>query len=114
MTLYCSGCGVALPGGARFCSACGKPVFEPGSAGLGFASAPRPPFVRPLAGRKVAGVCLALANQYGWDVTWTRVIAVLLAIGVFPIGLVAYFVFWVVVPQEPLPASAITNLNTTT
>ena len=57
--------------------------------------------MRPLAGRKLAGVCQGLANQYGWDVTLTRVIAVLLAVLVFPIGEVAYVLFWVMVPEEP-------------
>jgi phage shock protein C len=116
MALYCSGCGAAQPGGANFCSACGRAVVEPGSSGSGFGSvpaSPRPPLVRPLVGRKVAGVCRGLANQYGWDVTLTRIIAVLLAVAIFPVGLVAYFVFWLIVPEEPLPAPAITNLNTT-
>jgi phage shock protein C len=69
---------------------------------------------RPLAGRKLAGVCRGLANQYGWDVTLTRVIAVLLAILVFPIGEVAYVLFWVMVPEEPRTVAPTTNLNITT
>jgi phage shock protein C len=116
MALYCSGCGVPLPADARFCSACGKPVIEPGSAA--FASRPPSPpwgpLTRPLAGRKLAGVCRGLANQYGWDVTLTRVIAVLLAVLVFPIGEVAYVLFWVMVPEEPRTVAPTTNLNTTT
>jgi phage shock protein C len=116
MALFCSGCGASLTGDARFCSACGKPVTEPGSAG--FASRPVSPawgpLVRPLAGRKLAGVCRGLANQYGWDVTLTRVIAVLLAILVFPIGEVAYVLFWVMVPEEQRTIAPTTNLNTTT
>jgi phage shock protein C len=69
--------------------------------------------MRPLAGRKLAGVCRGLANQYGWDVTLTRVIAVLLAVLVFPVGLVAYVLFWVMVPEEPRAVVPSTNLNTT-
>ncbi len=57
--------------------------------------------MRPLAGRKLAGVCQGLANQYGWDVTLIRVIAVLLAVVAFPIGFVAYLVFWLMVPEQP-------------
>ncbi len=115
MALYCSGCGVSLSPDARFCSACGKAVIAPGAA-----FAPRPasppwgPLIRPLAGRKLAGVCRGLANHYGWDVTLTRVIAVLLAVLVFPIGLVAYVLFWVMVPEEPRAVAPVTNLNTTT
>jgi phage shock protein C len=106
MALFCSGCGASLTGDARFCSACGKPVIEPGSA----AFASRPP--SPPWG--LAGVCQGLANQYGWDVTLTRVIAVLLAVLVFPIGEVAYVLFWVMVPEEPRTVAPTTNLNITT
>jgi phage shock protein C len=114
MALYCSGCGVSLPVDARFCSACGKAVCDAAA----FASRPPSPswgsLTRPLAGRKLAGVCRGLANQYGWDVTLIRVIAVLLAILVFPIGEVAYVLFWVMVPEEPRMVAPTTNLNTTT
>jgi phage shock protein C len=37
-----------------------------------------------------------------WDVTWVRVITVLLAIFGGGAGIVAYVVFWVVMPEEPL------------
>jgi len=59
--------------------------------------------IRPRAGRMIAGVCQGLANSYAWDVTWVRVIAVLLAIFGGGVGLIAYLVFWVVMPEEPLP-----------
>jgi phage shock protein C len=116
MALYCSGCGASLPGDARFCSACGKAVIEPGAAAFASrpASPPWGPLTRPLAGRKLAGVCRGLANQYGWDVTLIRIIAVVLAVFVFPVGLVAYVLFWVMVPEEPQAVVPTTNLNTTT
>src|ERR1700722_13063976 len=113
MASYCSACGVSLPGGARFCSACGKPVTVPGVACATTSDWARFS-VRPRAGRKLAGVCQGLANQYGWDVTLTRVIAVVLAILVFPIGEVAYVLFWVMVPEEPRTVAPTTNLNITT
>jgi len=116
MALYCSGCGVSLAADARFCSACGKAVVEPGVAA--FTSRPVSPswgsLMRPQAGRKLAGVCRGLANQYGWDVTLIRVIAIVLALLAFPIGEVAYVLFWVMVPEEPRPVASSTNLNTTT
>jgi phage shock protein C len=111
MALFCSGCGVTLGDGARFCSACGKQV--PGSALA--AAVNRGPLTRPVTGRKIAGVCQGLANYYGWDVNLTRVIAALLTVAIIPLGLIAYALFWVVVPEEAAPASvAITPLNTTT
>jgi phage shock protein C len=114
MALYCSGCGASLPGDARFCSACGKAVIETAAFASRPPSPPWGPLTRPLAGRKLAGVCRGLANHYGWDVTLIRVIAVLLAILVFPIGEVAYVLFWVMVPEEPRAVAPSTNLNTTT
>jgi phage shock protein C len=53
-------------------------------------------------GRMIAGVCQGLANTYMWDVVWVRVITVLLAIFGGGIGLVAYVVFWIVMPEERL------------
>jgi phage shock protein C len=69
--------------------------------------------MRPRTGRKLAGVCQGLANHYGWDVTMTRVIAVLLAVATFPIGLVAYVLFWVLLPDEPQATTAVSSLSTT-
>jgi phage shock protein C len=109
MASYCAACGATLPGDARFCSSCGKPVVQPGAAAY---MGPRGPLTRPRAGRKIAGVCQGLANQYGWDITWTRVITVLLAVLVFPIGLLMYGLFWLIMPEEPLPVAATTSLNT--
>jgi phage shock protein C len=99
MASYCAGCGASLPDGARFCSACGKAV----SLGR---------LARPRVGRKVAGVCLGLATRYRWDVTLTRVIAVLLAVAVFPFGVIAYLVLWVMIPQEVPLLPAATHLDT--
>jgi phage shock protein C len=58
--------------------------------------------IRPRAGRMVAGVCQGLANNYAWDVTWVRVITVLLTIFGGGAGLIGYIVFWIVMPEEPL------------
>jgi phage shock protein C len=114
MASYCSACGVSLPGGARFCSACGKPVTAPGVASSTASDWSRLSF-RPRAGRKLAGVCQGLANQYGWDVTLTRVIAVVLAIMVFPVGLLAYGLLWLMMPEEQLVLPAATHqLDTAT
>jgi phage shock protein C len=106
MASYCVACGVSLPGGACFCSACGRPVTEPG-----FAAGPARPLTRPLVGRKLAGVCQGLANQLGWDVTLVRVIAVVLAVFTFPIGLLLYGVMWLVMPEEARALPATTHLD---
>jgi len=56
--------------------------------------------IRPLKGRKVAGVALALANYFEIDVTLMRLIWVFLLIpGGFP-GFVPYFICWLVIPSQ--------------
>jgi phage shock protein C len=72
------------------------------------------PLVRPINGRKIAGVCLGIANQFGWDVILVRVIAALLGVFTFPIVVLVYLLMWVIVPEEPRTAPPVTTLDTTT
>jgi phage shock protein PspC (stress-responsive transcriptional regulator) len=85
-----------LPPSARFCSSCGAVVpaatYIPGRS-----------LVRPIAGRQIAGVCIGLAQTYGWDVALVRIFTV---IGLFfSCGLVAvaYLAGWIGIPEEPVP-----------
>jgi phage shock protein PspC (stress-responsive transcriptional regulator) len=53
-------------------------------------------------GRQIAGVCIALAQAYGWDVALVRIFTV---IGFFCSGglvAVAYLAGWIGIPEEPL------------
>ena len=77
---------------ARFCSNCGAAAHLTHGG----------PLIRPRIGRQVGGVCMALAQSYGWDVTVVRIIAILAV--VFSSGLVgiAYLAAWVGIPEEPL------------
>jgi len=95
MAVFCQRCGTGLPSGARFCSSCGAVVpvatYAPGR-----------PLVRPIVGRQIAGVCIALAQAYGWDVALVRIFTV---IGFFCSGglvAVAYLAGWIGIPEEPL------------
>jgi len=95
MAFFCHRCGTGLPPGARFCSNCGTVVnMAAPHAGV--------PLVRPIVGRQIAGVCLAIARSNGWDVTLIRVLTVLGCI--FTSGLVgvAYLAGWIGIPEEPL------------
>lgn len=59
--------------------------------------------VRPLWGRMVAGVCIGVAQAYGWDVALVRILAV---VGMFCSGglvAVAYLAGWIGIPEEPVP-----------
>ena len=94
MAVYCNRCGTGLPSSARFCSNCGNviPVAH---------TMPGRPLVRPIVGRQIAGVCLALAQANGWDVAVVRILTVL---GFFFSGGfvgVAYVAGWIGIPEEP-------------
>ncbi|MGD0730018.1 MAG: PspC domain-containing protein [Terracidiphilus sp.] len=96
MAVFCNRCGTGLPPSARFCSNCG--------AVIAYAQPmPGKPLVRPRVGRQIAGVCLALAQSNGWDVTVVRILTV---VGFFlTSGLVgvAYLAGWIGIPEEPFP-----------
>ncbi len=56
--------------------------------------------VRPIEGRKLAGVAIAFANYFDIDVTLIRVIlALTLVPGGFP-GLLIYVLCWILIPSE--------------
>lgn len=54
---------------------------------------------RPLRGRWIAGVCLALAHRFGMSVTTVRVLT-LIAMVFFGLPLWVYIVLWVLIPTE--------------
>ena len=96
MAVYCNRCGAGLPNTARFCSNCGNVVYAAQYA-------QGRPLVRPHAGRNIAGVCIGLAQTYGWDVGVVRILTVL---GFFFSGGfigVAYLACWIGIPEEPIP-----------
>ena len=114
--MFCGRCGSELTAGARFCSACGAPAAAgaqspwPGA----YASTSQPTWPtqtpgaypstrleRPRGNRMVAGVCAGLAQHYRWDLTWVRVLTVLIAVFSSGAGIVAYIVFWIVMPEQP-------------
>ncbi|MBW4039760.1 MAG: PspC domain-containing protein [Acidobacteria bacterium] len=109
--MICSACGNEMNSGARFCSNCGRPSMAvppvtqtaPPTA-VGYTN-----LFRPRAGRAIAGVCAGFALHYGWDVVLVRIL--LAVIVVFGCGtpILAYFVAWIVMPNEPLYLSASTS-----
>jgi phage shock protein C len=53
-------------------------------------------------GRRIAGVCIGMAQAYGWDVALVRIFTVL---GFFFSGgvvAVAYVAGWIGIPEEPI------------
>ena len=55
--------------------------------------------MRSREGRKIAGVCQALANFFGLDVSIIRIVW-LLAVLLAGTGLLAYLICWLVIPEE--------------
>jgi phage shock protein C len=86
--MYCNACGKVIPDDARLCSYCGSPV-----AGL------RRDWVRPRADRRIAGVCLGVAQHFGWNVTLVRIVWLMLVLFAGTGGL-AYVILWIVMPNE--------------
>ena len=114
--MFCKQCGSQLAAGARFCSSCGTAI---GAEQVGAAQQPWPnqypgaqygPAVpgdpltrlqRPRTNRVIGGVCAGLAQHYRWDLTWVRVLTVLITVFSSGAGLIAYIVFWLVMPEQP-------------
>ncbi len=51
--------------------------------------------------RMIAGVCAGIAEYFGWDVTVTRIVYVVISIlsVAFP-GILVYLILWLVMPQR--------------
>jgi phage shock protein C len=100
MPVYCQECGFGMPLTARFCSHCGAAI-------LAAPPTPMRPLIRPRMGRQIGGVCIALAQANGWDVTLVRIFTVIGCL--FSSGLigVAYLAAWIGIPEEtpPLPGA---------
>jgi phage shock protein C len=101
--MYCTKCGIVLDEKARFCSDCGTATAR-NPIGL---STAYPKLSRPREDRKIAGVCAGMARYFGIDVTLVRLIFVILAICPIGLGLIAYLVGWIVMPNDPLQLPAV-------
>ena len=79
-----------------------KRSLDASAADAGEPSAPSAPkFTRSRTDRKVAGVCGGIANHFNIDPTWVRLGAVFLILLTKALGLLAYFILAIVVPEEP-------------
>lgn len=54
--------------------------------------------VRVENGSMLGGVCTGIAQYYGEDVAWIRLLAVILLF--MNVGFLAYIVAWIVIPHE--------------
>ena len=98
--MNCRNCGAAYGVGANFCAICGSRIWQATPAAN--VQQPVTGLLRLHEGRAIAGVCAGLSWYYGWDLAAVRILTVLSAILIFPIGIVAYLVAWMVIPEAPL------------
>jgi phage shock protein C len=94
--MYCNYCGKVIQDDAAVCAYCGVRVGP---------SVARKRLVRPRQGRKIAGVCLGVAEYFDVDVTMVRLVW-LIASCMTGIGLLSYPIAWIVMPEEPLLLTA--------
>jgi phage shock protein C len=96
--MYCNYCGKVIQDDANVCAYCGIRVG---------AVTARKRLVRPRGDRKIAGVCAGFAEYFDVDVTVVRLAWLFVSL-MTGVGLLAYPIAWIVMPDEPLrlPAPA--------
>jgi len=95
--MYCNYCGKAIQDDANVCAYCGTRV---GSV------LARKRLIRPRANRKVAGVCAGFAEYFDLDVTLVRLVWLISVFLGACLGLIAYVIAWIVIPDEPRSLAA--------
>jgi phage shock protein PspC (stress-responsive transcriptional regulator) len=88
--MYCTSCGQLVGAEAAYCPHCGG--VQPGIR-------PHRRLYRPLQGRKIAGVCLGVAQYLELDATLVRVVWLLVAL-LGGGGVLAYLIAWLIMPCE--------------
>ncbi|HEY4010642.1 MAG TPA: PspC domain-containing protein [Acidobacteriaceae bacterium] len=103
--MICPDCNTSLSDTARFCSTCGRPV-NPAPYARQW-----PRLERPRQGRRIAGVCAAFAQRYGWDPMLVRLILVLTVFCGAGAPLLAYLIAWIIIPNEPYLLPQMTSVT---
>jgi phage shock protein C len=100
--MICTQCQRDIPDFPSFCSFCGARLQPPP---LSAAPAPKR-LMRSVTDRKIAGVCGGIAEYFGVDSTFVRLVWVLVIIAPIPLvpAFLGYFVAWLVMPKPVLGA----------
>jgi phage shock protein C len=102
--VYCNYCGKVIQDDANICAYCGTRVG---------AVTARKRLVRPRLDRKIAGVCAGFAEYFDLDVTVVRLTWLFVAL-MTGVGLLAYPIAWIVMPEEPLRLRAAVGVQQVT
>ncbi len=103
--MYCNYCGKSIQDDAHVCAYCGRLV--------GSLPAPKK-LMRSRRDRKIAGVCGGFAEYFNADIVLMRFLWLLAAILTFPLGIIAYLIAWIIMPEAPeviAPSTAVTANN---
>jgi len=118
--MVCPKCQKEIADGSNFCYYCGEktsgaaqstpPAATPGSAqGAAYSGSAFPGgqrrLTRSVTDRKLGGVCAGLADYFGLDASIVRVLFVI-SLVCYGIGLIAYLVAWIVIPEGDAASSA--------
>ena len=105
--MFCTRCGIELQDQVKYCHECGSPT------GREMPRAGRSELLtRPIQGGKIAGVCAGFARYFGVDVTLMRIVWAVLTLWPLPLlGIIAYFVAWIVMPKDPVVAVELRPVN---
>ena len=91
--MFCPQCGREYSQRVNFCCHCGAAMSVP-------APAQAKKLARSRTDKKIAGVCAGFANYLDLDVTLVRILWLMLVI-FGGTGVLAYFIAWIIMPEEP-------------
>jgi len=92
--MYCAKCGFPFDEGDAFCFQCGAATSGEQAV------VKKERMRRPKEGKKIAGVCAAVANRYHVNLTVVRAAWVGASLLPFTPGLVAYLACWATIPRD--------------
>jgi len=99
--MFCNYCGKQIQDDARVCAYCGRLIGATGYT-------PKK-LMRSRTDRKLGGVAAGFADYFCADVTLVRLLFVFIVLLTLPLGIIAYIVAWIIVPEAPPPSVAATN-----
>ena len=94
--MFCTNCGAEAREMDRFCSQCGQSTTP---RAVLAERIPERILSRPMANKRIAGVCAGFARYFDCDVTLMRVLWLVIALGT-GIGFLAYLVAWIAMPKD--------------
>ena len=100
--MICTHCQREIADYSNFCYFCGARQVR---AADGLPRAQKR-LMRSAVDRKIGGVCGGFAEYLEVDSTLVRLVWIIAIFVPVPLGLIAYLVAWIVMPQAPLPVPA--------